>query len=84
MNVLFDGQAFVYQTTGGVSRYFANLVAGLDALPGCSAHVVAPLHRNAHLRAEPSRVVSSTDWGCRRPGAATGCAGLRRARCRRP
>ena len=27
MKVLFDGQVFVHQVTGGVSRYFANLVA---------------------------------------------------------
>ena len=57
MKIIFDGQAFVHQVTGGVSRYFANLVAGLDAMPGCSARVLAPLHRNAHLSDKPWRLV---------------------------
>lgn len=51
MKILFDGQVFVHQTTGGVSRYFANLLAGINAVPGWTARVVAPLHRNVHLRA---------------------------------
>lgn len=51
MKVLFDGQVFVHQVTGGVSRYFANLIAGLNGMPGCTARVVSPLHKNEHLRA---------------------------------
>ena len=51
MRVLFDGQAFVHQATGGVSRYFANLLAGINAEPGCSARVLAPLHKNEYLAA---------------------------------
>ena len=57
MKILFDGQAFVHQVTGGVSRYFANLVAGLDREPGCAARVLAPLHRNEHLSRQPHRLV---------------------------
>ena len=50
MNILFDGQVFVHQRTGGVSRYFANLLSGLNDVPDCTARVLAPLHRNEHLR----------------------------------
>ena len=57
MKVLFDGQVFVHQVTGGVSRYFANLVPGLNSVPACTARVVAPLHRNDHLRAVDGRLV---------------------------
>lgn len=57
MKVLFDGQVFVHQVTGGVSRYYANLVSGINAIPGCVARVVAPLHRNEHLRAAGGRQV---------------------------
>ncbi len=51
MKILFDGQVFVHQKIGGVSRYFANLVSGLNGVPDCTARVLAPLHRNDHLRA---------------------------------
>ena len=57
MKIVFDGQAFVHQVTGGVSRYFAILVAGLDATPGCSARVLSPLHRNEHLSEKSWRLV---------------------------
>ena len=65
MKIVFDGQAFVHQVTGGVSRYFANLAAGLDAVPGCSARVLSPLHRNEHLSGQPRRLV----YGLGLPGA---------------
>jgi glycosyltransferase involved in cell wall biosynthesis len=49
MKVYFDGQIFIEQTNGGISRYFANLATGLDAEPGVTARIVAPFHRNYHL-----------------------------------
>jgi glycosyltransferase involved in cell wall biosynthesis len=57
MRVLFDGQVFALQVTGGISRYFANLIAGLDEEPGVSAHALAPLHRNLHLADVRRRLV---------------------------
>jgi glycosyltransferase involved in cell wall biosynthesis len=49
MKVLFDGQIFIAQTNGGISRYFANLAEGLNAEPGLTARIIAPFHRNHHL-----------------------------------
>ena len=57
MRLLFDGQVFVHQATGGISRYFANLIAGLAEYPNVSAYAVAPLHRNLHLAHVPPRLV---------------------------
>jgi glycosyltransferase involved in cell wall biosynthesis len=54
MRVLFDGQIFVHQVSGGISRYYVNLASGLAQIEGCSARIIAPLHRNQHLRAEGS------------------------------
>ncbi len=57
MKILFDGQAFVMQATGGISRYFTKLATGLNSEPDIAARVVAPLHCNDHLSDEPSAPV---------------------------
>lgn len=59
MNVLFDGQIFVAQPTGGISRYYTSLAAGLNAEPGVDARIIAPLHRNEHL----SMHAGAPTWG---------------------
>jgi len=59
MNVLFDGQIFVAQPTGGISRYYTFLASGLNEEPGVRARIIAPLHRNEHLSASPGAPV----WG---------------------
>ena len=51
MNILFDGQIFAEQRAGGVSRYYTTLAEQLDAGPGVSARIIAPLHRNEILSA---------------------------------
>ena len=57
MRVLFDHQIFVQQRHGGISRYFAELATGLAGAPAMRPTVVAPWHRNAHLRAVPSSLL---------------------------
>ena len=59
MKVLFDGQIFIAQATGGISRYYTMLATGLNAEPDVSARIIAPLHRNEHLSAHESVPV----WG---------------------
>ena len=63
MKVLFDGQIFVLQATGGISRYHTFLAAGLNKVPGVVARILAPLHRNEHLAANPAAPV----WGMGAP-----------------
>lgn len=50
LRVLFDGQIFVGQRAGGISRYFTTLAEQLNGEAGVSARIVAPLHRNEILR----------------------------------
>jgi len=57
VKVLFDGQIFVEQRAGGVSRYFTTLAESLSAQPGVSARIVAPLHRNEILSASATAPV---------------------------
>ena len=52
MKIVFDGQVFVMQATGGISRYYTHLAAGLNAEPDINACIIAPLHRNVHLSTE--------------------------------
>lgn len=59
MNVLFDGQIFVAQPTGGISRYYTFLAAGLNEKPDVAARIIAPLHRNEHLTTHSGAPV----WG---------------------
>ncbi|WP_417833490.1 glycosyltransferase family 4 protein [Thalassospira xiamenensis] len=49
MKIYFDGQIFIEQTSGGISRYFCNLAHSLSNIPNVSARIIAPLHRNEHL-----------------------------------
>lgn len=49
MKILFDGQIFVAQRAGGISRYFTALAGGLNEEPGVTAKIVAPFHRNEIL-----------------------------------
>lgn len=58
-SVFYDWQIFCQQEFGGVSRYFAELAARVDGLPGWRARVVAPLHINEHLRASGARTVGT-------------------------
>lgn len=59
MNILFDGQIFIAQPTGGISRYHTFLASGLNEKPGVSARIVAPIHRNEHLSSHEGAPV----WG---------------------
>jgi glycosyltransferase involved in cell wall biosynthesis len=49
LKVYFDGQIFIEQVFGGISRYYASLTEELNALPGVRARIIAPFHRNEHL-----------------------------------
>lgn len=49
MKVYFDGQIFIDQVTGGISRYYANLASELSHSPSVTARIIASLHRNEHL-----------------------------------
>lgn len=49
MRIAFDHQAFVLQSYGGVSRYFARLAQELLSM-GQHVRIFAPLHRNSYLR----------------------------------
>ena len=49
MKVYFDGQIFIEQVVGGISRYYASLTHELNAFPGVDASIIAPFHRNEHL-----------------------------------
>lgn len=55
MRIAYDDQAFWMQSHGGVSRYFAELVRGLQEIPGIQPTVIAPLHINRHLLAAEVR-----------------------------
>jgi len=57
VKVFFDGQIFVEQRAGGVSRYFTTLAERLRAQPGVSARIVAPLYRNEILSASSTAPV---------------------------
>jgi glycosyltransferase involved in cell wall biosynthesis len=48
MKIVFDGQTFINQTHGGISRYVTSLADELARI-GEETFIVAPLYRNAHL-----------------------------------
>jgi glycosyltransferase involved in cell wall biosynthesis len=52
VKVAFDHQIFALQSYGGISRYVVRLAQGLIAL-GDDVQVIAPLHRNRHLKELP-------------------------------
>lgn len=49
MRIAYDHQVFVQQRYGGISRYFAELVAHIGASGEHQIEVIAPLHQNAYL-----------------------------------
>lgn len=53
MRIAFDGQIFLLQQFGGVSRYICKLAVALDALEGTTASVFAPAHINQYLERIP-------------------------------
>jgi glycosyltransferase involved in cell wall biosynthesis len=57
MRIAFDYQAFVWQTYGGISRYFTRLAQGLLDLEQ-QVEIFAPLHRNSYLSSLPSGIVN--------------------------
>jgi glycosyltransferase involved in cell wall biosynthesis len=54
LRILYDEQIFLRQRYGGISRYFVELASRIGRMPGCRAHVFAPLFINDYLRSEPS------------------------------
>lgn len=50
LSVLFDSGIFSFQTHGGISRYYVELIKRLP-LMGITPHLFAPLNFNAHLGA---------------------------------
>ncbi len=54
MKIWFDHQIFSIQRYGGVSRYFVELLRGLQHIEGVRAEVLAPAHVNAYLRPDDS------------------------------
>lgn len=63
MKVYFDGQIFIEQVFGGISRYYASLTEELNAMPDVRASIIAPFHRNEHL----DEVKGKTGFGLRFP-----------------
>jgi glycosyltransferase involved in cell wall biosynthesis len=49
MRVSFDGQTFVIQRYGGISRYFSDLYQGLCQRPEVEAGLLFKRHQNAYL-----------------------------------
>jgi len=49
MRIAYDHQVFVQQRYGGISRYFAELVAQLGRDVAHQVRVIAPLHQNEYL-----------------------------------
>lgn len=49
MRILFSHHIFTLQATGGISRYFTELIHHLLFIPGVTARIVAPLFRNHYL-----------------------------------
>lgn len=56
MRVLFDGNVFTTQPSGGVSRYFIHLAKGINACPGSAALILAPAHINTYLKNTPRSI----------------------------
>ena len=50
MNVFFDHQAFSLHTYGGVSRYFSELISGINQTTNHHAHLPILFSNNTHLK----------------------------------
>ena len=57
MRIAFDHHAFLLQSYGGISRYYARLAQNLIDMEQ-RVHIFAPLHRNRHLSVLPSTIVT--------------------------
>lgn len=57
MKVLFDGQIFLGQRVGGISRYIVELAAGMSHVEHVNAKVLAPFHINSYLKKLPRHQV---------------------------
>lgn len=50
MKILVDSQIFGLQRTGGISRYFVELLSEFRSIAEVDARVLAPFHKNLYLR----------------------------------
>lgn len=50
MNIFFDYQAFSLQNYGGISRYFCELITGINKTEGNQAHLSLLWSNNVHLK----------------------------------
>jgi hypothetical protein len=57
MRIAFDYQTFVWQSYGGISRYFTRLGQALLDLEQ-QVEIFAPLHRNSYLSTLPQGLVN--------------------------
>ena len=56
MNIFFDHQTFSQQTYGGISRYYSELIAGINSTSGNDAYLPLLFSNNVHLREIGMRV----------------------------
>ncbi len=57
MEIVYDHQIFSTQEYGGISRYVVELARALEELPDTRTTILAPVHMNGFLRADPPRGV---------------------------
>lgn len=57
MRIAFDYQIFVWQSHGGISRYFARLAQGLLDMQQ-DVEIFSPLYRNCYLSALPQDIIN--------------------------
>ncbi|GAB4007704.1 glycosyltransferase family 1 protein [Spirosoma migulaei] len=50
MKIIFDHQTFSQQTYGGISRYYAELIAGINCTSNASAHLPIIFSNNIYLK----------------------------------
>lgn len=65
MKIWFDHQIFSIQRYGGVSRYFVELLRGLQHIEGVHAEVLAPAHVNGYL--QPGDRLHPLSFALKRP-----------------
>ena len=70
MKIVYDHQIFFAQRYGGISRYFREIAIRLAQRPSVTVRIVAPFHRNEHLRRSPTLGIGSTFFDYRFPYAA--------------
>jgi glycosyltransferase involved in cell wall biosynthesis len=57
VEIVYDHQIFSTQEYGGISRYVVELARGLGTFPDTRTTILAPLHMNGFLRADPPAFV---------------------------